>query len=74
MIMPHEHQVTTVDLLRHGECEGGHVYRGSLDLPLSETGWEQLRSKAGEFQRMDAYCHIAAATLRTFCNRAGRAL
>ncbi len=49
MIMPHEHQVTTIDLLRHGECEGGHVYRGSLDLPLSETGWEQLRSKAGDF-------------------------
>jgi broad specificity phosphatase PhoE len=49
MIMQSEHQVTTIDLLRHGECEGGHVYRGSLDLPLSETGWQQLRNKAGEF-------------------------
>lgn len=49
MIMSGEHQVTTIDLLRHGECEGGDVYRGSLDLPLSETGWQQLRSKAGDF-------------------------
>jgi alpha-ribazole phosphatase len=49
MIMSGEHQVTTIDLLRHGECEGGHVYRGSLDLPLSETGWQQLRSKVGDF-------------------------
>lgn len=47
--MQDEHQVTTIDLLRHGECEGGHVYRGSLDLPLNETGWQQLRGKAEGF-------------------------
>lgn len=46
--MTNEHRVTTVDLLRHGECEGGHVYRGSLDLPLSETGWQQLRASTGD--------------------------
>lgn len=42
--------VTTIDLLRHGECEGGDVYRGSLDVPLSSTGWQQLRASAGDFR------------------------
>ena len=41
--------VTTIDLLRHGECEGGDVYRGSLDVPLSDNGWQQLRASAGDF-------------------------
>lgn len=41
--------VTTIDLLRHGECEGGDVYRGSLDVPLSTTGWQQMRDRAGDF-------------------------
>lgn len=34
----------TVDLLRHGEPEGGQRLRGGLDDPLSETGWAQLRA------------------------------
>lgn len=32
-----------MDLLRHGSCEGGEVYRGSTDLPLDPQGWEQMR-------------------------------
>jgi broad specificity phosphatase PhoE len=36
---------TTVDLLRHGECEGGNIYRGSTDVALSDTGWQQLREQ-----------------------------
>ncbi|WP_130470016.1 histidine phosphatase family protein [Candidatus Magnetaquicoccus inordinatus] len=33
---------TLIDLLRHGEPEGGPMYRGSLDDPLSSTGWQQM--------------------------------
>ncbi len=33
-----------VDLLRHGEPEGGQRYRGHLDDPLSATGWAQMRA------------------------------
>lgn len=33
---------TVIDMLRHGEPEGGVKYRGSLDDPLSETGWQQM--------------------------------
>ncbi len=34
--------VTTVDLLRHGACEGGDIYRGSTDVALSSEGWRQM--------------------------------
>jgi alpha-ribazole phosphatase/probable phosphoglycerate mutase len=33
---------TTVDLLRHGEPVGGRRYRGQIDDPLSEQGWQQM--------------------------------
>lgn len=36
--------ITTIDLLRHGEPEGGRRYRGTLDDPLSASGWEQMRA------------------------------
>lgn len=34
---------TVIDLLRHGEVQGGQKYRGQLDEPLSDVGWKQLR-------------------------------
>jgi alpha-ribazole phosphatase/probable phosphoglycerate mutase len=34
--------VTTLDLIRHGEPVGGRLYRGHRDDPLSERGWEQM--------------------------------
>lgn len=37
--------VTRVDLLRHGACEGGEIFRGSTDVALSEIGWQQMRDK-----------------------------
>lgn len=39
--------VTTIDLIRHGEPEGGPRYRGQLDDPLSATGWQQMRAAVG---------------------------
>lgn len=38
---------TTVDLLRHGEPEGGQKFRGARDDPLSVRGWEQLQTAVG---------------------------
>ncbi|HHH39791.1 MAG TPA: histidine phosphatase family protein [Sedimenticola sp.] len=37
-------RATTIDLLRHGEPEGGVRIRGWRDDPLSETGWQQMWS------------------------------
>lgn len=54
-------QITTIDLLRHGECEGGHVYRGRLDFPLNENGWQQLRDKT---QQLDMWTHIVSSPLQ----------
>ena len=39
---------TLIDLLRHGEPEGGTKFRGWVDDPLSSTGWEQMRASAGK--------------------------
>lgn len=33
---------TVIDLLRHGEPVGGRRYRGQLDDPLSELGWQKM--------------------------------
>lgn len=40
--------ITTIDLMRHGEPVGGNKYRGYLDDPLSEKGWQQMREAVGE--------------------------
>jgi len=41
-------ETTIIDLMRHGEPEGGVRIRGWQDDPLSETGWAQMRAAAGE--------------------------
>ena len=41
---PRDFQCTTLDLLRHGACEGGEIFRGSTDVALSELGWQQMRN------------------------------
>lgn len=45
---------TVFDLIRHGEPEGGPMYRGSKDDPLSEAGWRQMRGAITEADRWDA--------------------
>lgn len=37
-------KTTTIDLLRHGKPEGGEIFRGHLNVALSETGWQQMQS------------------------------
>lgn len=41
---------TTVDLLRHGEPEGGQKFRGAVDDALSPHGWEQMRATVGDYR------------------------
>ena len=37
--------VTTLYLIRHGETEGSEIkrYKGSIDVPMSEKGIEQIK-------------------------------
>lgn len=44
---------TQVDLLRHGEPEGGSKYRGQSDDPLSPLGWQQMRGAVGDVRLWD---------------------
>lgn len=44
MSLRKSHCVTTIDLLRHGECQGGEIYRGITDVPLTDRGWQQMES------------------------------
>ncbi|MBA2779328.1 histidine phosphatase family protein [Billgrantia kenyensis] len=37
-------EVTTLDLIRHGEPVGGRMLRGTTNHPLSEQGWQQMRA------------------------------
>jgi len=34
---------TIIDFMRHGEPVGGRRYRGQIDDPLSNLGWQQMR-------------------------------
>lgn len=57
--------VTHIDLLRHGACEGGEIFRGSTDVELSELGWQQLRERvAGCDPSGKAWQHIACSNLK----------
>jgi alpha-ribazole phosphatase len=44
---------TRIELLRHGEPMGGRRYRGQLDDPLSDKGWQQMRSAVAERRDWD---------------------
>lgn len=44
---------TVFDLLRHGEPVGGKKYRGQIDDPLSEKGWQQMRHAVGNYRSWD---------------------
>ena len=49
-----EERVTTlIDLIRHGEPVGGSRYRGQIDDPLSDTGWNQMRAVVGHHHPWD---------------------
>lgn len=43
-----------IDLIRHGAPVGGNMYRGhSIDHPLSEEGWQQMRDAVGHYNQWD---------------------
>ena len=47
--MPSTTPETIIDLIRHGEPEGGRAFRGhSIDDPLTEKGWQQMWDAVGE--------------------------
>ena len=55
---------TKIDLIRHGEPEGGPRYRGHTDDPLSETGWQQMRAAIQDHKPWDMI--ISSPLLRCY--------
>lgn len=53
--------VTTIDLLRHGETEGGDMFRGATDVALSANGWQQMRDT---LPTAIAYDHIISSPMQ----------
>ncbi|MGC8119804.1 histidine phosphatase family protein [Marinobacter sp. VGCF2001] len=44
---------TVIDLIRHGEPEGGQMFRGSKDDPLSDLGWQQMTAAVTDRDQWD---------------------
>ncbi|CBL44402.1 Phosphoglycerate/bisphosphoglycerate mutase [gamma proteobacterium HdN1] len=68
----------TLDIIRHGEPEGGVMYRGSKDDPLSEAGWQQLHkaiaAARAEGQRWDKIISSPMKRCRAFAEDLGKEL
>ncbi len=43
----HSSSTVTIDLLRHGQCEDGHCYRGSSDVALTDDGYLAMCKSLG---------------------------
>jgi len=57
--------MTIIDLIRHGEPQGGRAYRGhGVDDPLSEKGWEQMRQAVAGAA---PWQHIVTSPMRRCC-------
>jgi alpha-ribazole phosphatase/probable phosphoglycerate mutase len=55
-----------VDLLRHGEPEGGKRYRGITDDPLSTLGWQQMWAAADRHQQWEKIISSPLSRCRDF--------
>jgi alpha-ribazole phosphatase len=64
--MTNKYTVTTIDLLRHGECEGGEIFRGSTDVPLTDTGWQQMHTSVGHETAWDQLISSSLERCRKF--------
>ncbi len=65
---------TMIDLLRHGEPEGGPRYRGSLDDPLSTEGWRQMEAAVQGHPAWDAIYSSPLKRCARFAHALGQPL
>jgi len=66
-------QDIVVDLLRHGEPVGGRAYRGnSIDDPLTEKGWAQMRLAVKEADMWDKIVTSPLTRCREFADELGQ--
>lgn len=58
-----------LDVIRHGQPEGGDILRGRIDPPLTELGWQQMRAATGLLQtgpqtQTPGWTHIISSPLQ----------
>ncbi len=56
----------TLDLLRHGACSDGQIYRGRTDSALSEDGWRAMQQAVAELRGWDGILTSPAARCQAF--------
>jgi alpha-ribazole phosphatase/probable phosphoglycerate mutase len=61
-----------IDLIRHGEPVGGRRYRGQIDDPLSERGWQQMWSAVAGQQPWDVIVTSTLSRCREFALALGQ--
>jgi len=61
-----------VDLIRHGEPVGGRRYRGQIDDPLSDKGWQQMWSAVTGQQPWDVIVSSTLSRCRDFALALGQ--
>ena len=59
---------TIIELLRHGEVEGGDIFRGSTDVQLSSKGWEQMLSAIKKSESWDTVISSPLQRCQYFSN------
>lgn len=60
---------TLIDLIRHGEPEGGQMFRGSQDDPLSARGWQQMEAAVTSDDGWDAIVSSPMTRCRLFAEK-----
>ena len=63
-----------LDFIRHGEPEGGTMYRGSQDDPLSTMGWQQLQSSTEQAIQQGVQWQEIITSPMLRCNKFAEAL
>jgi broad specificity phosphatase PhoE len=58
-----------LDVIRHGQPEGGDILRGRIDPPLTDLGWQQMRTAtglmpSGPHTHAPAWTHIVCSPLQ----------
>lgn len=51
--MSQANDITTIDLLRHGACQGGSIFRGHTDSALSALGQQQMLSALDKLRALN---------------------
>jgi len=63
-----------IDLIRHGEPVGGRRYRGQVDDPLSDEGWQQMWAAVEAQQPWDVIVTSTLSRCRDFAWALGQRL